>query len=275
MYTLDGVPLDDPQNRWYLNAKTGVRILPGRTAAGVVLPGRDGVTPSLGSTYTPGMIKLGLSIRQPTHPDMMGGLELLYGVLSQRHRLLPLVHDYGNGTSRQAMIEVLSSIDPESLLCNFTRLDVIAEVPGVFWRSTNTADTTLAVTTTAATSVIGALAGSTAPVNDALIRVKGGLSGLVLTDPVSGDHLTVTMALGATEYLVIDCANWTARKVTTNTWTGGTDVSQYVLSNRGMGPMFSLNPDFTTGAGRIRLTVKGTNPASSPVVTVRAKQSYF
>lgn len=275
MYTLDGVPLDDPQGRWRLNAKTGVRIFPGRTASGLDMPGKDGTTPSLRASFAPGMLKLGLSIRQPKHQDMMLGLEMLYGVLGQRHRLLSLVHDYGEGQRRQADIEILPSIDPEYLLCDFSRIDVVAQVPGVFWRSIATTDTTVPVTATSATSVLGFLAGSTGPINDSLIRVRGGVTGLVITDPVSGDSLTVTAPLTTSEYLVIDCAKWTARKVTTDTWSGGTDMSQYVVSNRGMGPMFTLNPDFSTGAGRIRLTVRGTNPSGSPAVTVRAKSSYL
>jgi hypothetical protein len=76
--------------------------------------------------------------------------------------------------------------------------------------------------------------------------------------------------------VVIDTANWIARKQTSNTWstTGGTNWINNVTSNRGSGPMMTLNPDFSTGAGRVRLTVVGTGTASA-LLTVRAKRSFL
>lgn len=274
-YSLDGLLLDDAAGRWFLEKETGVRIMPARTSSGAQFPGRDGVPASLGSNFDPGAVSLSLYVGGDDHAEMMAAWEFLAGVLGQRHRLMPLVHDYGNGQRRQALVEILASSEPSLVSHQDALVEVACQVPGVFWRSLASTDTTVPVTATSATSVLGFLAGSTGPINDSIIRVRGGSTGLVITDPVSGDSLTVTAPLASTEYLVIDCAKWTARKVTTDTWSGGTDMSQYVVSNRGMGPMFTLNPDFSTGAGRIRLTVRGTNPSGSPAVTVRAKSSYL
>ncbi len=277
VYTLDGVALDDPAGRWYLNAKTGLRIVPGRASRGLSLPGRDGTTPSLGSSFTAGAVPIRLTVRRPTHGDVMGALEFLHGLLSQRHRLLPLVHDYGNGQTRTAMVEVLGVSDHEMLMPKFVRLDVVCEVPGVFWRDPATADAVVPVTASSATTTLTALAGTTGGINDALIQIKGALSSVTITDPVSGDRVTYNAALTATQYAVIDTANWVGRRHTSASWstTTGTNVITSVVSNRGAGPILTLNPDFTTGAGRLRITVAGTNPATSPTVTVRAKRSFL
>lgn len=274
-YSLDGLPLDDVAGRWFLEKGTGVRVVPARAASGAQLPGRDGSLPSLGSMFEPGKVSLSLYVGGADHSEMMLAWEVLAGVISQRHRLLPLVHDYGGGVQRVAMVEVLASSEPSLITGKDALVKVVCSVPGVFWRGPASADSSVPVAAGQVTHVLPGLAGSNAPISDALLRVKGSLAGAVLTDPVSGDRLTITAALAAGEYLVIDCAAWTARKVTSDTWTGGTDLLGSVSSNRGVGPMFTLNPDFTTGVGRVRLSVKGTNPASSPTVTVRAKSSFL
>lgn len=277
MYTLDGLPLDDPGKRWYLHDTTGLRILPGRTASGAVLPGRDGVLPSLGSRFEPGALSIVLSVRRPTHDQMMGGLELLYGVLGQRHRLLPLVHDYGNGQKREAMVEVLSDVTPGRLTQELSRLPVLFRVPSGFWRDLATTDSTLPVTGTAATSALSGLAGSTGPVGDALVRFTGPFTTATVTDPLSGDSLTVNGPIAAGEFVVVDTANWVARKHTSASWslTAGSNWITNVVSNRGQGPMLTLNPDFSTGIGRVQLIVSGVSPGAAAVATVRAKRSFL
>lgn len=274
-YTLDAIALDDPDMRWLLDKETGIRIRGSFRDSGAQLPGRDGDLAGLSPDIEAGTLPITLDILGTSHAQMMRSIAFWQGVFSQRGRLLPLIHELGDGTSIIAMVQAKGSIEPQQITDSECRLPALFTVPGVFWRSLATSDSTANITATQVTTVLVGLAGSSGSINDALIRVKGALSGLVVTDPVSGDSLTVTTALAAGEYLVIDCANWTAKKVTSDTWTGGTDVSQYVVSNRGSGSMFTLNPDFITGVGRIRLTAKGTNPASSPVVTVQAKSSYL
>lgn len=146
-----------------------------------------------------------------------------------------------------------------------------------FWRDLAAVDATANITASTATTTLGPLAGTTGAINDALLRFKGGFSTATVTDPVSGDQITVNAALAGTEYLVVDTANWTARKHTTDSWstTAGVNAVTSVVSNRGSGPMLALNPDFTTGAGRVRAQVKGVNVTGSPTVEVRAKRSFL
>lgn len=277
MFTLDGVELDDPSGRWWLNDRSRLRVRPPRLDNAASIPGREGAMPSLGTTFAPGTALLSLTLSQDDHADMMEGLELLYGLFSQRRRLLPLVHDYGNGQKRVAMVEVLSEVTPDWFLLGTTYVDVTLRVPDVFWRSeSEVTATTPAVTASAATHTLSLLDG-TAPIVDSLIRVKGAFSTLTLSDPVTGDQIKVNTPLTATQYIIIDTAKWTAHRVTTDTWdtSGGTDVSLLVESNRGRGAMLTLEPDQLISGGRYRLTVQATAPASTPVVAVRAKKSYF
>lgn len=276
-YSLDGLALDDPAGRWRLERSTGIRIIPGRVNAEAELPGRDGVVPVFGSGYEAGAVGLSLVITGADHGAMMGVFEFLAGVLAQRSRLLPLVHDYGNGQTRTAMVQVVGSSAPELVAHRDALLEVVFSVPGVFWRDAATVDSSVSLPASSGTSVLTGLAGSTGPVSDALVQVAGGFSSATLTGPVTGDKIVINRAVAAGQYVVIDCANWRARLHSSNSWstTGGTDILSDVTSSRGMGPMLSLAPDFTTGAGRVRLTTVGTGLSGTPGVVVRAARSFI
>jgi hypothetical protein len=274
-YTLDGVPLIDASGRFWLDNTTGVRILPARRNAALTLPGRDGVVADLNPTFEPGGVSLSVVVTGATYSLFNANLEFLYGLLGQRGRLLPLMHVLPVGGNRYIDIQVVSASEPETLGPRTARIKVLATAPDPFWRDSGILDSTLPLTATATTGILTGHAGATGTIDDALIRVQGGLSAATLTDPVTGDFIKVTAALTATEYIIIDTVNWTAKKVTTDTWTGGTDVSASVDSSRGYGPMLMLNPDFSTGAGRVRLTVSCTNPVTAPAVIVRAKRSFL
>lgn len=275
MYTIDGLPPIDPTNGYKLQLGAGVRGMPGRQASMVEIPGMDGVLPDHGAPFMPGSISLRYRIRASTHAQFMAIVEKMNGVFGQRRKLLTVEHDYGNGTKRVNYATVTEMIAPEIENFTYCFYSVTLQFPSPFWRSVSTVDSQAVVATTG--TITTALTGylGTAPITDALIRVKGAFSTLTLTDPITGDSLVVTQALTATEYIIIDTAAWTAKKVVTDTWSGGTDVSGLVNSNRGQGPMFIMEPDTLLTGGRYRLTITSTNPASSPSVQVRGKLSYL
>lgn len=277
-YILDGIPLDDATGRFWLDNQTGVRILPARRAASTTLPGRDGLTTQLNPNFEGGSVLLSIVVRGTTHKTFMDNLELLYGVLGQRGRLLPLEHDI-DGTSRYIDVQIISSAEPEMLSHRAARVKVIASAPRPFWRSGLEYDSLLNITASTVTGTLTTHDGTTATIDDAIIRVKGGLSGATLTDPTTGDFIKINAALSATEYAIITVSDWTVRKVISNTWNrfsaGSVDWAANVESSRGSGPMLTLSPDFATGAARLRLSVIGTGTLTSPTVEVRAKRSYL
>lgn len=278
VYTLGGYPLEDPAGRWTLDIETGVRIRPARRTAAAVLPGRHGTTHARGETYEPGQIALVPEVTGATHKEFMENLELLTGVTAQTYGLITLDHDLGDGTIRRAEVTFDTSIEPQLITDRVAKLPMAATIPGVFWRDTSTTDATANITNTQATTTLTALAGTTAPITDALLRFQGGFSQATITDPASGDSILIEQTVSSTQYLVVDVANWVARLHNGDSWstTAGSNVIGSVSSNRGSGPMLALNPDFAAGAGRIRLTVKGViEETTSPTVTVRARRSFI
>lgn len=277
-YTLDGIALDDPSGRFWLDNQTGVRVLPARRSANAVLPGRDGALTALTPTFEPGAVLLSIVVRGATYEAFYKNLEFLYGVLAQRGRLLVLAHDIGTET-RYLDVQIVSSSEPETLNPRAARVRVIASAPTPFWRNGTTVDSSLPLTASTVTGTLTAHADTTATIPDAQFRIKGAISGATITDPKSGDFITYGAALTATEYVIFDATDWTARKVISNTWNrfsaGSSDVTVNATSSRGSGPMLALNPEFSTGAGRLQLSVVATSPASSPTVEVRAKRSFL
>ncbi|GGJ55669.1 phage tail family protein [Glutamicibacter ardleyensis] len=273
MYTVDGL---GPEGAGWLLFITGsgIRGTSGRVGGLLELPGMDGGIPQMGAPFMPGTLTLRYRILVSTHEEFMAIIEKFNGVFGQRRKLLPITHAYSGSVSRMNYGTVLETIVPEPVSNDYAYYQVTLTLPEPFWRSPLTYTIpTPALTETLTAQILTNLDG-TGPINDALIRVKGAFSTAVVEDYVTGDRITVNTPLTATQYVVIDCANWTARRVTTDTWTGGTDISALVSSNKGRGPMLTLEPDNVINAGRYRLRVQATNPASSPVAEVRARKSY-
>ena len=276
-YTLDGVKLLDSQLRWFPDKSSGVRIVPAKRVARISYPGHDGEYTVKGASFEPGGVNINLHVRGKTHREFMENKEFIDGLIGQRSKLLRLEHSYdGKTVDRVAEVEIIASVEPS--LRNGRALAAIynipCTIPGAFWRSPDTITTPAYVGTTTDTTHTLPNMGN-APITDALIRVKGGFSWFHITDPVSDSRLTINKSVPAANYVIIDTTNWSAREVATNTWSGGTDISVSVESNRGMGSMFSLEPDVASGAMRYRIITRAVSPSTSPAVEVRAKKAYL
>lgn len=279
-YTLDGVNLVHPQLKYFPERKSGVRVIPAKSSPNIEYPSYDGEAYLPGATYDPGAVGIKMYVKGTTHEEFMTNFEFINGLFMQRHKLLTLRHDYNEaGTNaRFAEVQFLSGSEPEWVGpgANAALIDYVATIPGVFWRSQNTIDNvTPAITTAVVERELSALSGGNAPIYDSLIRVKGAFSSLTIVESATGHTITVNTSLTATEYIIIDTANWTARKVTTDTWTGGTVVDHLVTSSRGQGSMISLEPMISGGALKYFLKLSATAPSGSPNLTVRARKSYL
>lgn len=273
-YTLDGVPLRDPEGRWFAERLgTSIRGIPSRVSNNLTYPGVDGELFNPGAEFEAGIVPLRLYIEGATHEQFMENYEFIVGVVAQRHKALELIHHYGSDESsdRVALVEFPDSSEPQLDGPLRAQIDLNARVIGSFWRSTAPTD----FTTNRESSFVTSLSGGNAPVIDALIRVKGGFGDMTITDPVSGSQLRIRALLGENEYIIIDPLAWTARKVTTDTWEGGTNVDNLVESNQGRGSMFHLAPQRNGSSLVYQVNLSSVNPVGTPSVTIRAKKSYL
>lgn len=278
-YTLDGIPLTDPDGRWFLEKSSGLRTIPAKRMANISYPGRDGESFIPGAPYLPGGVAISMYVEGTDHEEFMYHVEYLNALFLQRHKLLELRHDYDldGYVSRHAFCKFNSNTNIETLGLGVKAgiIKYFAEIPGVFWRSAQTLDYTTPVTATPTTTVVTSLTEGNAPIADSLIRFKGGFSSLEVEDFTTGSKLTCNTALTSSEYIIVDTQNWTARKVTTDTWVGGTNVDMSVVSNRGFGSMFTLETSLFGDSFPYRITTKCTNPSGTPQVTIRAKKAWL
>lgn len=282
-YILDGIPLMDDQGRWFMEKTTGVRIFPAKRGRNLTYPGLDGETFISGATYEPGGVRISLYVKGATHGEFMENLEFWAGVLGQRSRLLPLVHTYSGqpdpGADRVAGVEIISTIEP--LLINNRPLHALLEIPcripGVFWRSVNDI-TSPALAAGSAWRVHTLPHLGNAPVNDAIIQIRGGFSQLDFRDEVTHNQITIFKSIPSTNYVTIDTKNWIVRQHTSNPnfdTFNGTDISANVQSSKGRGTMWSVEPEFSLGTSRHRIGMSVINPSGSPSVQIRARKSFL
>jgi hypothetical protein len=197
-------------------------------------------------------------------------LEALYALFSQRTVKIALT----TGATREAAV-TLAGAD----YVGYGEADKILDVTltlrldGAFSRAL--AESTSAAVALGSGSVVASvMPGLSAPVQDAIVRVKGQTTGLRVTDS-AGSWFSYAPALPAGSYLRFHADTGQAFITTTDTWTGGTDVSGVVDFGGDLG-VFELTPYFTTDptVRSARLTVT-TTARSGATFEVRGKAAYL
>lgn len=156
--------------------------------------------------------------------------------------------------------------------------EIVLSVPGAFLR--DLAPITSAPIAAAAdvTAAAAALAGGTAPITDAVVRVQGPCTAVQVVDVVTGTGLSWSGVLGSAEYVFLDAGALTARRGTSATaWaSGGTAVSG-ALDYPAAGPL-ALWPRMAAADPTDRpVTVKVTGGGRGPTtaVTIHARRAYL
>lgn len=290
-YTIDGVPLLDPERRWFTDTETGVRVVPSRRVPKYTFPGVSGEAQLALAPWSAGSVFISLRIRGKDYAEMRVNYEKIMGVITQSHKLLTLREHMGpepdDLVDRVALVTLASSAEPVMTSASSCIVQFILSIPGVFWQSVRE-HTDTSVTSIPNTGGVGAeytlkgFEGGNAPIHDSLIRIRGGkMDGLYLEDLVSGINVGVTTGMAANETIIIDTANWKAIKTTStaDTWSlnQGTDISAKINPGHGYGSMFSMYPenDPATLTMRYRVRVKATNTSGKPVIAFKAKKSYL
>ncbi|PZG20595.1 hypothetical protein [Nonomuraea aridisoli] len=285
-YEVDGIGMDGPG--WYLAPETRRRPMPAARAISVKVAGRSGELPIVGLDLEPTSFALDLHVLPVWPDDTEGGyeamernLEALAGVFGVRHRLLDVRYYAAPGIVRQADATVLSASEPAVDVGNaVARLQVLLQVPAGVWRDE------VAVTwdglMPGAAQPVTPLAGSTAAIVDALVRVTGPANDPSVADVVTGAAITWDGALAAGERLLVDCGAQAAAVVTGDTWdlADGDDVTgQLEATGPGSASRWlPLTPAIADGdpysrAVTVAAAAGGTTAASS--LQIRARRAHL
>lgn len=261
-YSIDGIALENPMMEWIFRGPS--RPLSGlsvrRTA--LVLPGLPGVLPDPDDA----LVNL-----EPPMPTLM--------VQTPRKHYDALLSLFADGSvmsitdqpHREAPFELLTS-SPEGYGNGDEIIDATftVQLPGVFWRDTATTTKQADLTGASVTVDPWEMSGL---VTDAVIRVRGPVSGLTITSRSAS--IAYSPALPSGSFFRYECATGRAFVTTTDTWSGGTSVGGSVVAD-GPGDKFAIFPtriDPLTRAGRI--TVGTSTRGTGARVEVRGKGAHL
>ncbi len=171
----------------------------------------------------------------------------------------------------------LAAISPETEgpADAIVELRATLRIPGVYWRDTDTTTSTPEAID-GATVTTEVFEGLSAPVRDMLVRVKGGVSGLRV-EGARGTFFTYGAELPDGSYLRFDSTTGRAWVTVTDTWTGGTEVTENI--GNGAPPYFlELRHSYPTPGDptdRVAvLTVITTARTGTPAVEVRGRAAH-
>lgn len=148
----------------------------------------------------------------------------------------------------------------------------VVEIPGGAWRGN--LETTPFQAPTSAGVTITLLSGLSAPVQDPIVRFRGPIKDPQLVDS-SGAFVAVSREITGSEWLRFEAESGRAYVTTSDTWTGGTEVSGLVDYGGPRG-VFELTPDFTTPETRVaRATLTQSTFASGAGVQIRGRSAHL
>lgn len=260
-YSLNGIPFDNPDFGWRFRSTSKPLADLSAELSSVPRQGRHGLlSPAPGVLGAPTLLMVVQTPR--AHLQTLEALVRQGGVLTST---------YGPGS---AVVEFVSAsptgYGPAESIVD---LAVVFRVPAGVARGAEVTSDAVALAS-ASVPVGGLLPGLAVDVQDAILRVKGAVTGLQVTDS-GGSWFTYGGAIGATQWLRFEADTGRAFMTDTDVWTGGAEVSGAVDFGGPRG-LFEITPAWTTDPAvrEGRLTVAtGTRTGAS--IQVRGRPAYF
>lgn len=261
MYAVNGVPLDNPNFGWQFMAPSKPLSEFSAALESIVLSGRDGVEPLPGRIEAP---VIPLVVRTPGAYK-----EELLALFMAPNRVLTVAGAPDRSVGFEFMSSTYDRMVPADAVIDMT---FAIRLSKVFWRET-LETTSPIVALASASQVVDVFQGMSQPIRDAVIRVKGQASGLVITDSSGGWVSYATAIPTGVNYWRFEAATGRAFTTTADVWTGGTEVTGQTDFS-GTAYPFSIYPRFTDPAVRAgRLTV-ATSARSGASIQVRGRRAY-
>ena len=260
MYSINNVPLDNPDMGWSFLGSSKPLAGHTRDRQSLTAAGRDGVIHVPGATFGP--VGLSLVVETPR-----ANLEHLVALFAEDGHL-----SLTTAPSRTARFEFMASSP-----VGYGNADELVDVTFTIrlidaaWRGIT--ERTYAAALDASQVTLEVFPGMSAPVQDAVLRIRGFASALRVTDAASGAWLTF-QSLQPDRWLRIEGRR--AFLTSTDTWAGGTDVSGD-LRQGGPRRRFEITPlRGSTPAERAgRLTVTTVTRGDGAAIEVRGRSAHL
>lgn len=262
-----------------ITSLTGRLRAPGLRTANVTVPGRHGSIWSPNKRYDEGQIVLPMWVRgmddnggSQSRTTFYSNVDTLTQLFRPGDGLLTVIHTLPDGSQRRALAECTDAIDMTSSGGGpfpYATFSVMLKVPSVFWEDVNLISVDLA---NGFTGNVSQLAGTTAPIEDAVftvsgpgtfVKVEARYDGNAMGDPV---YWTYTGNFGTGQTLKVDCGNWSV------TGTGGLVVDYTKMFHTGSSRFLTIQPGPIGGMPQLRVTfVDGVVGTSKVNLSARRK----
>lgn len=283
--SIDGVRLDTLA--WGIEASS-LRI-GGLRSADVVLAGLDGVVPSLTESREPSSYSLSMFVRGTDEDGLVPGGRQPFGLFVENlANLLHLFTRAGSlldvrevvdeaGTVRQFYGKATESLEPEMELGAVGRFRVVIDNPGVWWQDVATQDWSVTNPALGTPLVVSTLTGSSAPVDDAVVAVKGPWVNPSVMDVTTGNLVRLGATLGASDVWRVNVGTWTSQVgalTVASADSAGLDRNVVTESTGAYPRLLRLAPARVSGQRQVRIQVGGSGTSSASTVTIRARRKH-
>lgn len=250
-WLVDGVPLDDPDGRWLLEAATSVPAPASRTVASTSLPSRDGVL-SVRQGMGTGTVALSVAVvgtgRGGDLADVDATASWLAALLSEARTVT-----WQPGEGRSRSVDVVETVVAEPEIRGRRHVVISAALTVHPWWVEDTAAVTspAATVTTAGVRLNAALwAGVSGRQQDAIVRVSGRVVNPLVVDVASGTSASYTGTIPTGTHLYI--ASWPWLRAWTSTSNAAWSIAQgtEVQVDYGEAGPLIITPALETGPGQ-------------------------
>lgn len=271
-YAVDGADLHDPLARWDVLASS--MVAPGVTvnAVDLTIPGVAGSLPWPGAPQTAPQMTIDLLVRGASQDEMQANYGALAALLYAGTTLTRTVGTTVTSVGMELQT-IATPVFSQSL--NVYTTTAVLKLPTVYWRA-DSQDWTVSNPTSGTSYEVITLAGTTAPVVDALLLVTGPAPSPKITCGSSWCQLNLTVASG--NKALVDCNAWTVRYGTGVTFAGGGTLQSGRLLTSGGPYVLPLRPgmrDTDPADTRVQVSMTSTGMSSATKLQIRAKPAYL
>lgn len=203
MYTIDGVPLSDPQYRWRVHRATQRRTPVAFRSVEVSAPGADGNLPIYGEHVEATALALEVSV-YGTPAQIEERVQFLRALLGKTHAPLQVGRRGGLTTDAKP-----ASISDPIMTERYARMAATLSIPSGVWRGPEVTWEHPAPQSSAPVVVSG-LAGGSRAITDARILITGPATTPEVEDTATGATVRYTGSVPAGQRLLIHAGEWRA-----------------------------------------------------------------
>jgi len=282
--TVDGVRLDTLA--WNIETLNGRLSVPGIRGEDPVVPGDDGAIFVPNKNFESGKMTLQMWVRGSTVDGLVpvmgtqmsefrNNLDTITKMFTIRHRLLDIRQTWPLGDIQwMAKVEQpwdfsASAINPRA------KFAVELDIPRTFGQDVNTTDyTSAAALSSGVTLTMATYSGMTAPINDAIIVVRGPATNPRLTNPDTGEWVQYNGTIATGTDWRVDCGIWETRTGVGIGISSGAGTNQVANTQyAGGGARFLRLTPRPSGGPQVVLT--GTSLGAGTQVLARARRKFI